>query len=443
MKTFRLFLACTFIFFFAGSLFGESITSLQLQATKLLYDAKRDKIYAIVNGSDSLYGNSFVQINPQNNKIERSIFIGSEPNCMDITKDTNYVYVALGGASYIKRVDLQRFQIDQTIALPLHFVSPIFASPIFASDIATVSLSPDLVVVSLETVSTSPKFRGVVAYYKESLLPAFIQGHTGANVIESATDTNLIFGYNLETSGDDFYRMNVDTVTGVNLIDKTRISLGSASNFMYRGNHIYTNSGEIIDPYLEKPAIVKELSFHAQNIEIDTKKGYAFLGTISYNVLKIDYFDLNTQQMTYQKSFVDVIPPDYSLGEITEIIRFGDDGLAMIIRDYYHDFNTRRVLFFKSSFVLSTKGNDSKYTIASYPNPVSDYLTLNLNLDKECKIAYHVYDIQGKLFISDRFIGQLGENQKKIAFHNLTNGIYVISVQIDGKNTEQVKIIKQ
>ena len=115
---------------------AQDIITVKLIANKLMFHPGRDKIFALVNSRDSLHGNSFVQINPWTGTIERSLFVGSEPTTMDMTKDSNYVYIGLDGASFVKRVNLDSFVVDRSINLGSDI-----NGPYIATDVATSPLS--------------------------------------------------------------------------------------------------------------------------------------------------------------------------------------------------------------------------------------------------------------------------------------------------------------
>lgn len=76
-----------------------------------------------------------------------------------------------------------------------------------------------------------------------------------------------------------------------------------------------------------------------------------------------------------------------------------------------------------------------------YPNPVNENLTLDFGLLIGEDISIDIFDIQGRVLISDQINGQSGAYQKTINVNGLTDGIYFVRLStIDEVVTK--KIIK-
>ncbi len=78
--------------------------------------------------------------------------------------------------------------------------------------------------------------------------------------------------------------------------------------------------------------------------------------------------------------------------------------------------------------------NENEVTINSFPNPVKDFLTLNI--ENQINISYVVCDEIGKLICNNKLEGN------KIDFRNLSNGIYLLKVFENGREISNLKIIK-
>ncbi|MDL2308942.1 T9SS type A sorting domain-containing protein [Bacteroidales bacterium OttesenSCG-928-B11] len=335
MKKTRIIITMISILLITNSM-AQSNMLIELHAQELISDSKRDKIYAIVNDSDSLYANAFVQINPYSGDIERNIPLENNPFCMKITHDENYIYVSLYRENIIKRINLNSFQVDQTIVLP---------EDIFAKEIEPINTSPDLIIISLTDYSYL-KHEGMVAYYKGKLLPnSTPASHLGYNTMCAATDTNLVFSY-----GDDlhyFRRMSVDTIQGISTLDITTMYT-SGSGMVYANRLLYFNDGNILDPFLLTPTIVgmypNNYSDWEQRIAIDSLLGKAFLCANDYRKIVIRSYNLQT--MNYIETLtIDGLPDVFQWFDIRDFTRFGNNGLAILI-----DF--RRIILHESCFVI-------------------------------------------------------------------------------------------
>ncbi|MDX1908686.1 MAG: T9SS type A sorting domain-containing protein [Bacteroidia bacterium] len=356
---------------FAITAEGQSLRLINLHANKLIYDAQRDKIYATVSGLDTQYGNSLVQINPYSGVIENSIVVGSEPTCMDITKDNNYAYIGLDGASLVKRVNLNTFQIDRSISLGN---GP--SGPHYAEDVATSTLTPDLLIVSRKKTNVSPRHAGVAAYLNGTKLPDETPDHTGSNVIESADDRNLIVGYNSETSEYGIRRMSIDTLTGVMLTDVTP-NMYIGTNFEFEDGLLYGDEGYIIDPLLSAPSLVGtygNLSYR-HVVEADVANNKTFFCTLS-NGLKIKRYNLQTMTFIDETNWENVVPANFT--RTTDLIRYGDRGLAMIVKDGFFSSQNGLVILYESCLVKD--GADLSVTAKLSNTPISKNDTINLKI---------------------------------------------------------------
>ena len=76
--------------------------------------------------------------------------------------------------------------------------------------------------------------------------------------------------------------------------------------------------------------------------------------------------------------------------------------------------------------------------VQAYPNPTTDYLTIDI-LDFEISnLTYQLYDIQGKLIQNEQIIS----SQTNVVMRNLVPATYIIKVIQKNKELKSFKIIK-
>lgn len=355
---------------------AQNALTLNLKANKLVFDAKRNKIYATVNGLDVAYGNSLVKIDPVSGVIESSVYVGSEPTEMSMTKDTNFLYIALNGASFIKRVSLNTFLVDKTISLGSGA-----NGALFAQDIATVKLSPDIIVVALKYTSISPAHAGVAAFFKGVKLPSQTPGHTGSNQIESANDTNFVVGFNTESTESGVRKMNVDSVMGVTLLNvTTNIPMGYYIKF--HNNLIYSSAGIVLDPFSSPPSIVGTCQFGGsfpyafKAVEPDHLNNRIFFFSAE-NPLTIRSHNLQTYAFSSSYTYTNIIPANFQSPQAIDIIRYNTKGLAVIFGENYFTNLERRVVLFNSFVDVGlNEYNSSKSIIGIWPNPTNSKIQI-------------------------------------------------------------------
>lgn len=81
--------------------------------------------------------------------------------------------------------------------------------------------------------------------------------------------------------------------------------------------------------------------------------------------------------------------------------------------------------------------------ITIYPNPVIDIATLNINtVQANSKLLTVVTDMQGHIFYKKELVTTQNNIKDKINLSLLSKGTYVVTVYFDGKDKQNIKIIK-
>ena len=77
-----------------------------------------------------------------------------------------------------------------------------------------------------------------------------------------------------------------------------------------------------------------------------------------------------------------------------------------------------------------------------YPNPFGNQIQLEFDLVNDEKSTVAIYDLNGKLIISQDYSGKKGLNKFSMNLENQVSGVYFVKVQI-GSDIIQKRIIKQ
>jgi len=75
--------------------------------------------------------------------------------------------------------------------------------------------------------------------------------------------------------------------------------------------------------------------------------------------------------------------------------------------------------------------------LAAYPNPTTDLLYLKVKNSDERQMVYNLYDMQGKLLLSEKIL----ENVSTINMANYFPSTYILSIQ-DTKSNKKLKTIQ-
>lgn len=89
-------------------------------------------------------------------------------------------------------------------------------------------------------------------------------------------------------------------------------------------------------------------------------------------------------------------------------------------------------------FTLATQENEIKNAINIYPNPVKDFLIVDLSGEKFKNPSYQLFDGTGRMISKD----ELKNMKTEINTSALSAGLYMLTVSSEGKTIKTFKIIK-
>jgi len=94
---------------------------------------------------------------------------------------------------------------------------------------------------------------------------------------------------------------------------------------------------------------------------------------------------------------------------------------------------------FEISVVLAIEeAQGINLSVSAYPNPTTDYLTLEVNEFELSNLNFQLYDISGKLLQNEKITG----NQTSIVMSNLVPATYFVKIIQSNKELKTFKIIK-
>jgi hypothetical protein len=79
------------------------------------------------------------------------------------------------------------------------------------------------------------------------------------------------------------------------------------------------------------------------------------------------------------------------------------------------------------------------FTVMAFPNPTSDIVELKVEKVNSKDIEYFLLDINGKLLARKK----IESSETEIPFSQLAPAIYILKLQVDGKEAKIFKIVKQ
>ena len=118
----------------------------------------------------------------------------------------------------------------------------------------------------------------------------------------------------------------------------------------------------------------------------------------------------------------------YSVGQIVYTTNTGTTGsVAQGVQQAY-----------EISIVTGLEDTQISLNMQAYPNPTTDYLTLNVGNFELSTLNFQLYDISGKLIESRKIIS----STETIAMGNLSSATYFLKVSNNNNEVKSFKIIK-
>lgn len=91
-----------------------------------------------------------------------------------------------------------------------------------------------------------------------------------------------------------------------------------------------------------------------------------------------------------------------------------------------------------STVTAIEEAKDINLTFIAFPNPTSDYLSLEVRNTELTDLHFQMYDISGKLLQSEK----ITDNQTNINMNHLATSIYFVKIIQKNKEIKSFKIIK-
>ena len=213
----------------------QTIRALPLRVTTLVAEPVSGRLYAALPGDAGAGANSVVAIDPVAGTIGAPLFVGSEPRLLAPSDDGQFLYVGLGGASAIRRVDLAAAAAGPLFPLRL---SGAFDEPGQARAIVAVPGAHSTVIVVLGGFFSSAPGE-VVAYDDGVPRPVrLLEPVDGIVAVDGAT---LV-----ANTSQELLRLRLDA-SGISVTARQRITLGAPRVQAVAGGLVFTEGGWVFD----------------------------------------------------------------------------------------------------------------------------------------------------------------------------------------------------
>jgi IPT/TIG domain len=278
-----------------------SSREVEIPAGAVVWSAATGRLYASVPGSAPSHANHVVAIDPATGAVTGSVAVGPDPGVMAISDDGQVLYVALRGATTIRRV------AAATLA-----AGPEFAAHGPVEEIAVMPGRSGTVAVSVQ---------GQVCLYDEGVpRPRCTQG---SNTIAFGESAGVLYGHNNESSEFGFRTLGV-VPDGLDVVRVTdRAFFGYDDRIHYAAGRVYSEFGPVADAGAHVQVGVAGPQGEGLAALPDAELGRVFiLQRFSIEVYDINHFALLGSIPL--SGFHDEHPGV----KLIRLVRWGTDGLA-------------------------------------------------------------------------------------------------------------------
>jgi uncharacterized repeat protein (TIGR01451 family) len=332
------------------------------------YDWTNGVFYASAGANTNGFTNCLVSITPFTGSISVVTNFGAEPGDLIVSSENRALYVAIPSQNAIRRYDLA----SKTLG-------PAFDVGGTVKEMAVMPGQPErLAVIRKEDLSVS-------VYENGTAIPGRIGGDfvSFVSIICPGADGSRLYGYDLNTSADNFYRITVCS-NGVSLVDESAgVFPLPGANMRFANGDLYAGSGWAgnpeqktllgqfaIDPnWAPQSLVAPDLDHHLIFL-----LGYGWPNSTLYACDPVTYQTVGTGVVS-NTTWSGSIMADQAY--VHDFQRWGDDGFACRTYD--------KVFINRSSLVPMEFTNDLGLTLTTTNNAVTNqqaftYSILTTNL---------------------------------------------------------------
>ena len=216
-------------------------TYLGLPVNDIVWNPVDGLIYATVpsSGGQGL-GNSLVGIDPNTGTIQKTIFVGSEPNRLAISTDGTQAFVGLNGAGAVRQVNIATATAG--VQFSLGGGPGVYNAPYTASSMAAVPGQPNSVAVYATNGVVTIYDSGIARPKSSSGLQTYFTSNYGGLSFGSSAATLYVSS---EAIGSYVYALTVDA-SGITAF-KSLPTSGGGATLQYDNGRLYFPNGTVAD----------------------------------------------------------------------------------------------------------------------------------------------------------------------------------------------------
>lgn len=265
-------------------------TRLNIKANDIIWDAKRDVLYASVDDASPTYANKVVTIDPESGAVLSSRSVGTDPNAMAITANGNSIYIGIDGRGDVQKFSLPGFTPGWSFTFGTYT-----SRQMLAGDIQVMPGTANTIAVSRRVDGLSPSLAGVEIIDSGVARTDTTPSHNGSNSLAFSADPAVLYGSDTESSGTYFQRLAIDD-DGVTEQDENGMGGG---DIIFHDGLVYGSNGKIVDPVGVSPSLDDTLP-GGSGVAIDATANrlyYSVQRNVGTLTTEITSYNLNTRAL--------------------------------------------------------------------------------------------------------------------------------------------------
>jgi uncharacterized repeat protein (TIGR01451 family) len=214
-------------------------TYLPLAVNDMVYNSADGYSYASVPGDGGQgLGNTVAAIDPTTGVIQKTIFVGSQPNRLALSSDGTQLFVGLDSAGAVRQVDLTKNTAG--VQFSLGGGPGVYNPPYTAAGLAALPGAPNSVAVYATNGVVTIFDSGVARAKTSSGLSTYFVSNVGSLAFGSSASTLYVMS---NAIGGYLYQLTVDS-TGITA--STQIGTGTGGNTLqYDNGRLYISTGVV------------------------------------------------------------------------------------------------------------------------------------------------------------------------------------------------------
>ncbi len=407
-------------------LYGSKIISLPFITVDVVFSKNHDKLFAVIDVMDTEFGNRLIEINPSTGEVNKSLYVGSQPNMIRLTSDENYVWISFTAIPFIKRIDLNSFSIDKEVYLGESIQtnsSHTLNSQIISYNFTVFPNENNKLAIIQQTRSIFG-WDGIVLFKEDKIQPKKIIPFQFPSCIEPVLNSSYLIGHQQTSSSSVFTTMKVlddgleiqNTFAG---LIKTKGT--NRNNFKVNDDTLFVAEGIVIDA--KNIHNLRNLG-KCENDFINDKYGFAF--SEIHNAFVYPNYRNDSLYLTfYDKHSFQILKSvflrEYNFNQLMMVLELeiiNNNKFAIVLGKDYGNFYLDII---ETERIETGINNQVIEGIEIFPNPAKDKVYIS-GIREMNKIE--IFNFHGQLI--DTIESNL-ENQE-IDIGNFEPGIYFIKI---------------